>query len=211
MALTAMSVLGSKCTAFAAKEIFRSCGDLEYSRPRYLEGTSSLRLGRFGLIGSSAFLTLILGVSACSPGPASDAPGQPIANGCYKGPASLVVKPHSGRVSQLASVKLEDQWSDVATSRITTENYGLLGRTMRTEFIPLYNIAAISKGIPSGRNFRVSSTEGVGGVGLRDRPFKIRFPKVATGSYVLEFHYTVISKKGGNKTYVLCSRLHIDW
>ena len=166
-----------------------------------------MRLAKFGLL---VFLSFILGISACSPGHSSDAPGRPIANGCYKGPASLVVKPRSGRASQLATVKLEDQWSDVATNRITTESYGLLGRTVRSKFIPLYNIAAISDGIPPSKNFPVSSSEGVGGVGLRDRPFEIKLPQVASGSYVLEFHYTIMSKKGDNKTYVLCGRLNVS-
>lgn len=162
------------------------------------------------MVGPSAFLCLILGVSACARGPASDAPGRPIAAGCYKGPARLIVMPQSGRTLQLATIKLEDQWSRVAASRITTESYGLLGRAGKNRFIPLYNVAAISNGVTVGKNFPVSGSEGVGGVGLPDRPFRIRLPKIATGSYVIEFNYTVTPKKGRNKTYVLCSRLHIS-
>ena len=127
---------------------------------------------------------------------------------CYQGANRLIVTPSSVRPSQLVALRLQGPWSHLAADRVGTENYGLLGRATHGKFVPLYNIAVIAKGVEPGKDLPVPSGEGIGGVGLPDRPFRVRIPKVTPANYVLEFNYGVMQSTGRSKTYLLCSRLH---
>lgn len=161
-------------------------------------------------IGLTALVSMAIVTSAC--GHPSDGPGLPLANGCYKGQAQLTASPGSARAFQLVTLKLDEQWYKTPAHDVSTESYGLLGRVENLKFIPVYNLAAIANGVEHEPNIRVSNngSTGIGGVGLPDRPFQIKIPKVNVGGYVLEFNYTVSSKSVGHKTYILCTRLHVS-
>jgi hypothetical protein len=149
-------------------------------------------------------LALTISAGACSSTSASF--GSP--RGCYTGPVRLELGTSTARPGTLVTVNSKGRWP---SHNVTTGNYGLLGINKDNRFVPVYNIAAIAPGIPRGQNFPYGSPEGIGGVGLPDRQFRIRVPPVSNGTYIVQFSYSVAptTNGGGPRQYNLCASLHV--
>lgn len=148
-----------------------------------------------------------LTLSACTgqpPPPKASSPG------CHPGPQRLAVSPDPATAGQVAVVTASGPWHVPDTIHdVTTESAGLLGRAAGGHFQAVYNIAVILPGMVS-RNTRVGSQQGLSGVGLPNKPFRIRVPPVTPGSYLLKFPYTVTPESSGSpKTYQLCAKFSI--
>lgn len=159
------------------------------------------RFGTAGLLG----LALATAASACT-GTGSPRAHSAYPSGCSKA-FRLKVSANSASPGQVLTVSSEGRWR---SSNVETESYGLLGTVRSGRFIPIYNLAAIVPGIQQ-KNIPVGPSGGVGGVGLGNQPFHIKVPPVHSGSYVVQFLYSVppASANGGPKTYNLCALLHV--
>ena len=148
-----------------------------------------------------------LALSACTGQPP---PPRASTTGCHQGPQRLAVSPDPAAIGQVVVVTASGSWHVPDTIHdVTTESEGLLGKAAAGHFRAIYNIAVIVPGMAS-RNTRVGSPEGLSGVGLPNKPFRIRVPRVTPGSYLLKFPYTVAPESSGSpKTYQLCAKLSI--
>jgi hypothetical protein len=160
------------------------------------------RFGTAGLLG----LALATAAAACT-GTGSSPAHSAYPRGCSKA-FRLKVSANSASPGQVLTVSAEGRWR---SSNVETESYGLLGTVRSGRFTPIYNLAAIVPGLRQ-KNIPVGPSGGVGGVGLGNQPFRIKVPPVHSGSYVVQFLYSVppTSANGGPKTYNLCALLHIS-
>ena len=159
--------------------------------------------GAVGLLG----FALATAATACT-GTGSPPSRSAYPPGCSKA-FQLVVSARSAAPSQLLTVSARGSWP---TSDVTTESYGLLGTVRGGRFVPSYNLAAIVPGIQNGKNIPVGTSDGVGGVGLPNKPFRIKVPPVRGGSYIIQFSYSAApasNSTGGPKVYNLCAPLHV--
>jgi hypothetical protein len=159
---------------------------------------------RFGTAG-------LLGLALATAGAACTGTGSPPSRSAYPRGCSkafrLKVSANSASPGQVLGVSAEGR---LRSPNVETESYGLLGTVRSGRFVPIYNLAAIVPGLHQ-KNIPVGPSEGVGGEGLGIRSFRIRVPPVHSGSYVVQFLYSVppASANGGPKTYNLCALLHI--
>ena len=131
---------------------------------------------------------------------------------CYVGTFRLHISSTHARVGQ--SVTLAANGPRAPAAGVSTESWGLLGTNSGEHFAAAYNLAAIAPGIPHQRNVPVGPNNAVGGVGLPNRPFRVRVPPVPSGSYIIQFAYFVEPGSMGNagrneKAYTLCAPLHV--
>lgn len=130
--------------------------------------------------------------------------------GCYLGRFQLHISSTHARVGQ--SVTLAANGPRAPAAGVSTENWGLLGTNSGGHFTATYNLAAITAFDPHARNVPLGT--GLAGVGLPNRPFRVRVPPVPNGSYIIQFAYFVEPGSMGNagrseKAYTLCAPLHV--
>lgn len=129
--------------------------------------------------------------------------------GCYVGAYHLKVNPSNAGPDDLVTVTASGPWQ---SNNVTTESYGLFGTDKGGRFVATYNLAAIAPGIQRGKNVPIGPSGAVGGVGLPNKPFRVRVPTVPGGDYVVQFSYSVspgASSSNGPKLYNLCASLHV--
>jgi len=129
--------------------------------------------------------------------------------GCYVGAYHLKVNPSNAGPDDLVTVTASGPWQ---SNNVTTESYGLFGTDKGGRFVATYNLAAIAPGIQRGKNVPIGPSGAVGGVGLPNKPFRVRVPAVPSGDYVVQFSYSVspgASSSNGPKLYNLCASLHV--
>jgi hypothetical protein len=130
--------------------------------------------------------------------------------GCYVGTFRLHISSTHARVGQ--SVTLAANGPRAPAAGVSTESWGLLGTDSGGHFAATYNLAAITAFDPHARNVPLGSA--LAGVGLPNRPFRVRVPPVPSGSYIIQFAYFVEPGAMGNagrgeKAYTLCAPLHV--
>lgn len=133
--------------------------------------------------------------------------------GCYIGTFRLRVSPTHERPGQ--TVTLAANGPRAPSGGVGTESWGLLGTAPGGHFAAIYNLAAIAPGVQHQHNIPAGSSGGLAGVGLPNRPFRVQVPPVPSGSYIIQFAYSVDPGSMGNagsgpKTYTLCARLRVD-
>ncbi len=172
-------------------------------RPRFRASWAGPR--RFGTASLLGF-ALATAAAACT-GTGSSPARSAYPDGCSKA-FRLKVSANSASPGQVLTVSAEGR---LRGSNVETESYGLLGTVRSGRFVPIYNLAAIVPGLRQ-KNIPVGPSEGVGGEGLGIRSFRIQVPPVHSGSYVVQFLYSVppASAGVGPKTYNLCALLHIS-
>ena len=130
--------------------------------------------------------------------------------GCYVGTFRLHISSTHARVGQ--SVTLAANRPRAPAAGVSTESWGLLGTNSGGHFAATYNMAAITAFGPHARNAPLGTA--LGGVGLPNRPFRVRVPPVPNGSYIIQFAYFVEPGSMGNagrseKAYTLCAPLRV--
>jgi len=167
-------------------------------------------------LGRTCLLMAVLAV--CAAGCATEGPiayGNSAARhvnslGCYVGTFRLHISPTHVRVGQ--TVTLEANGPRASRAGVSTESWGLLGTDSGGHFAATYNLAAITAFDPHARNTPLGTA--LAGVGLPNRPFRVRVPPVSRGSYIIQFAYSVEPGSMGNagpgdKSYTLCAWLRI--
>ena len=130
--------------------------------------------------------------------------------GCYVGTFHLRASSSHARVGQ--SVILAANGPRAPAAGVSTQSWGLLGTNSGGRFTATHNLAAITAFEPHARNAPLGVA--IAGVGLPNRPFRIRVPPVPSGSYIIQFAYFAEPGSMGNtstrdKAYTLCAPLHV--
>lgn len=160
---------------------------------------------RFCTAGLLGFAMAVATVACTGTGSSPSRSAYP--RGCSKA-FRLKVSSNSASPGQVLTVSAEGRWR---SSNVETESYGLLSAVRGDRFVPIYNLAAMVPGMHQ-KNIPVGPSGGVGGVGLGDQPLRIQIPPVHSGSYIVQFTYSVApeSANGGPKVYNLCALLHVS-
>jgi len=127
------------------------------------------------------------------------------AAGCSAGRYELYARPGVATAGQLVTLSSN---APAPIYRAETGNWGLLGTvTSGRKFVPAWNLAAIVTGLPVTRNVPIGSSIALAGVGLPNRPFRVRLPDVAPGQYLIEFGYSIATDAAGQrrKFFTLCA------
>ena len=175
-------------------------------------------IGRRSIPGRTGLLVSI--VAACAAGcTATEGPlvysnsvTKPVNSlGCYIGTFRLHISSTHARPDQ--TVRLAATGPGTPSAGVITESWGLLGTASNGRFVASYNLAAITPFLRHAHNAPLGTI--LAGVGLPNRPFRVRVPHVPSGNYVIQFAYTVNPGSMGNpgpgaKTYTLCAALHVD-
>lgn len=130
--------------------------------------------------------------------------------GCYVGTFRLHSSPTRARPGQ--TVTLAANGPRAPAAGVGTESWGLLGTNSGGHFVATYNLAAITASGSHARNAPLGTA--LGGVGLANRPFRVRVPPVPSGSYIIQFAYVVepgsfVNTGRSEKEYTLCAPLHV--
>jgi hypothetical protein len=131
--------------------------------------------------------------------------------GCYAGSFRMVVRPATARQGQTVTLTAN---GPRRVGEVETESWGLLGTASHGHFAGTYNLAASVRAGQKLPDVPVGPAFAVAGTGLPNRPLYVKVPPVSSGSYLIQFSYTVhpgvMGNPGpGNRSYTLCAWLHV--
>jgi hypothetical protein len=186
-----------------------------------LEAGSGVRRGVIG--GVCGVAALVIAVAGCAgPGTAaspsvSARPSQRAASAiavqCSSRGPVLTVKPGTARPGQDVTVDAPGPWpGSIPRREIETSSFGTLAKASGRQLDALYYLGVIG-GMPGGSVGRddLPAKAGVilAGTGIGDRPFRVEIPAVPSGSYVVQFVYSIIATPGKRPSYQLCAGLRV--
>jgi hypothetical protein len=130
-----------------------------------------------------------------------------------RGPV-LTVKPSTARPGQDVTVDAPGPWPRSSSRReIGTSSFGTLAKADGRQLDAVYYLGAISAETPQGalgtEDFPAKSGLVLAGTGILDRPFRVAIPAVPSGSYVVQFVYTIMAAGHGPSSYQLCAGLRV--
>jgi len=152
----------------------------------------------------------------CEPGPGpltgpNAVKGNVDSLGCYIGSFRMVVRPATARQGQTVTLTAT---GPRRAGEVETESWGLLGTASHGHFAGTYNLAASVHAGQKLPDVPVGPGVAVAGTGLPNRALYVKVPPVSSGSYLIQFSYTVhpgfMGNPGpGNRSYTLCASLHV--
>jgi hypothetical protein len=166
-----------------------------------------------------AVAALSLGAAGCAShntqGPlvgANPVKGNVDSLGCYIGTFRLVARPANARQGQTVTLTANGPRQ---IGGVETDSWGLLGTASHGHFAGTDNLAASVRAGQKLPDVPVGPSVALAGTGLPNRPLHVRIPPVSSGSYLIQFLYTVypgvLGNPGpGNRSYTLCARLHVS-
>jgi hypothetical protein len=130
--------------------------------------------------------------------------------GCYVGNFRMVVRPATARQGQTVTLTAN---GPRRAGEVETESWGLLGTASHGHFAGTYNLAASVRAGQKVPDVPAGPAVAVAGTGLPNRALHVTVPPVPSGSYIIQFSYTVHPGFMGNpgprnRSYTLCARLH---
>jgi len=145
---------------------------------------------------------------AAGPGPVK---GHVDSLGCYVGSFGMVVRPATARQGQTLILTAN---GPRRAGDVETESWGLLGTASHGHFAGTYYLTASARAGQKLQDVLVGPAVALAGTALPNRALYVKVPPVPSGSYMIQFSYTVhpgfMGNPGpGNRSYTLCALLHV--